>query len=187
MSNSWRKTLWRNRAVFSVPRFFPTDQFGVRQRLARTCRRRHPGRAQETQLPLAVCFERGVDLPEESRIRVHRECQLLLPFLRFLRRCNLRNCSKRSNRVLLCPPCRSPLPIAAPPRVPRSPNQTRRRRNPLPPHSLALRMRRRGKPTFCLKAPSLKPCCSTRLDGAFAGPIECLVTGDVYSLDRQHY
>jgi type IV secretion system protein TrbI len=43
-----------------------------------------------------------------------------------------------------------------------------------------------GKTFVLFEGTILETVLLTRLDGAFAGPIECLVTGDVYSLDRQH-
>jgi len=43
-----------------------------------------------------------------------------------------------------------------------------------------------GKTYVLLEGTILETVLLNRLDGAFAGPIECLVTGDVYSLDRQH-
>jgi type IV secretory pathway VirB10-like protein len=43
-----------------------------------------------------------------------------------------------------------------------------------------------GKTYVLFEGTILESVLLNRLDGAFAGPIECLVTGDVYSLDRQH-
>ena len=43
-----------------------------------------------------------------------------------------------------------------------------------------------GKTYVLFEGTILETVLLNRLDGAFAGPIECLVTGDVYSLDRQH-
>jgi type IV secretory pathway VirB10-like protein len=43
-----------------------------------------------------------------------------------------------------------------------------------------------GKNYVLFEGTILETVLLNRLDGAFAGPIECLVTGDVYSLDRQH-
>jgi type IV secretion system protein TrbI len=43
-----------------------------------------------------------------------------------------------------------------------------------------------GKSYVLFEGTILETVLLNRLDGAFAGPIECLVTGDVYSLDRQH-
>jgi type IV secretory pathway VirB10-like protein len=43
-----------------------------------------------------------------------------------------------------------------------------------------------GKTYVLFEGSILETLLLNRLDGAFAGPIECLVTGDVYSLDRQH-
>jgi type IV secretion system protein TrbI len=43
-----------------------------------------------------------------------------------------------------------------------------------------------GKTYVLFEGTILETVLINRLDGAFAGPIECLVTGDVYSLDRQH-
>jgi type IV secretion system protein TrbI len=43
-----------------------------------------------------------------------------------------------------------------------------------------------GKTYVLLEGTILETVLLNRLDGAFAGPIECLVTGDIFSLDRQH-
>jgi type IV secretory pathway VirB10-like protein len=43
-----------------------------------------------------------------------------------------------------------------------------------------------GKTYVLFEGTILETVLLNRLDGAFTGPIECLVTGDVYSLDRQH-
>jgi len=43
-----------------------------------------------------------------------------------------------------------------------------------------------GKSYVLFEGTILETVLLNRLDGAFAGPIECLVTGDVFSLDRQH-
>jgi type IV secretory pathway VirB10-like protein len=43
-----------------------------------------------------------------------------------------------------------------------------------------------GKTYVLFEGTILETVLLNRLDGAFAGPIECLLTGDVYSLDRQH-
>jgi type IV secretory pathway VirB10-like protein len=43
-----------------------------------------------------------------------------------------------------------------------------------------------GKTYVLFEGTILESVLLNRLDGAFAGPIECLVTSDVYSLDRQH-
>jgi type IV secretion system protein TrbI len=43
-----------------------------------------------------------------------------------------------------------------------------------------------GKTFVLFEGTILETVLLNRLDGAFAGPIGCLVTGDVYSLDRQH-
>jgi type IV secretory pathway VirB10-like protein len=43
-----------------------------------------------------------------------------------------------------------------------------------------------GKTYLLFEGTIVETVLLNRLDGAFAGPIECLVTGDVYSLDRQH-
>jgi type IV secretory pathway VirB10-like protein len=43
-----------------------------------------------------------------------------------------------------------------------------------------------GKTYVLFEGTILESVLLNRLDGAFAGPIECLVAGDVYSLDRQH-
>jgi type IV secretory pathway VirB10-like protein len=43
-----------------------------------------------------------------------------------------------------------------------------------------------GKSYVLFEGTILETVLLNRLDGAFAGPVECLVTGDVFSLDRQH-
>jgi type IV secretion system protein TrbI len=43
-----------------------------------------------------------------------------------------------------------------------------------------------GKTYVLFEGTILETILINRLDGAFSGPIECLLTGDVYSLDRQH-
>ena len=62
----------------------------------------------------------------------------------------------------------------------------RRKRKTLPPFRLAPPMRRQEKPTCSLKEPFWKLVLINRLDGGFAGPVECLLSSDVYSNDRQH-
>ena len=62
----------------------------------------------------------------------------------------------------------------------------RRKSELLPPRRLALPTRRQEKPTFSLKETILETVLINRLDGQFAGPVECLLSTDVYSHDRQH-
>ena len=69
----------------------------------------------------------------------------------------------------------------------KSPRVTERtKRQNLPPYRQVRWPLRQGKPTCCLKEPSLETVLLNRLDGAFAGPVECLLANDVYSHDRQH-
>jgi len=62
----------------------------------------------------------------------------------------------------------------------------RRKQRTLPPCPLALPIRRQENPFYSLKGTILETVLINRLDGQFAGPVECLLSTDVYSNDRQH-
>ena len=70
--------------------------------------------------------------------------------------------------------------------IPRNqPTIERRNRKTLPPCRLAPRTRRR-KTYVLFEGTILETVLINRLDGGFAGPVECLLSTDVYSSDRQH-
>jgi type IV secretory pathway VirB10-like protein len=86
----------------------------------------------------------------------------------------------------------SPLPAAVSPPVrsaPASPAESEQNKKEVPfpaAVSTGAAVPAAGKTYVLFEGTILETVLLNRLDGAFAGPIECLVTGDVYSLDRQH-
>jgi type IV secretion system protein VirB10 len=85
----------------------------------------------------------------------------------------------------------SPLPAAVSPPVrsaPAGPAESEQNKKEAPSPAAAstgAAVPATGKTYMLFEGTILETVLLNRLDGAFAGPIECLVTGDVYSLDRQ--
>jgi type IV secretory pathway VirB10-like protein len=80
-------------------------------------------------------------------------------------------------------------PLPAPVRsTPASPSESEPNPKEVPPLAAASNGAgaAAGKTHVLFEGTILETVLLNRLDGAFAGPIECLVTSDVYSLDRQH-
>ena len=71
--------------------------------------------------------------------------------------------------------------------IPRkNPANERRNRKTLPPFAAGAANAAAGKTYLLFEGTILETVLINRLDGGFAGPVECLVSSDVYSNDRQH-
>jgi len=78
-----------------------------------------------------------------------------------------------------------PMPAAAP--ASKNSADHDRKEEPLSPAAApGIRPSAAGKTYVLLEGTVLETTLIHRLDGGFAGPVECLVTNDVYSHDRQH-
>jgi type IV secretory pathway VirB10-like protein len=75
------------------------------------------------------------------------------------------------------------LPIAQPPRPPADQTQKEESHSVAPPVVPATAT---GKTYVLFEGTVLETVLINRLDGQFTGPVECLLTNDVYSHDRQH-
>jgi type IV secretion system protein TrbI len=81
------------------------------------------------------------------------------------------------------------VPLATPVRAPASPAESEPNKKEVQPPAAASTGAANvaaGKSYVLFEGTILETVLLNRLDGAFAGPVECLVTGDVFSLDRQH-
>jgi type IV secretory pathway VirB10-like protein len=79
-----------------------------------------------------------------------------------------------------------PTPVRSAPASPAEPEPNKKEVKPPAAASTGAADVAAGKTYVLFEGTILETVLLNRLDGAFAGPIECLVTGDVYSLDRQH-
>jgi type IV secretory pathway VirB10-like protein len=79
-----------------------------------------------------------------------------------------------------------PAPVRSAPASPAEPEPNKKEVKPPAAASTGAADAAAGKTYVLFEGTILETVLLNRLDGAFAGPIECLVTGDVYSLDRQH-
>lgn len=83
-------------------------------------------------------------------------------------------------------PAALPTPVRSAPASPAEPEQNKKEAQSPAAASTGAAAATAGKTYVLFEGTILETVLINRLDGAFAGPIECLVTSDVYSLDRQH-
>jgi type IV secretion system protein TrbI len=79
-----------------------------------------------------------------------------------------------------------PAPVRSAPASPAEPELNKKEVQPLAAASTGAANTAVGKTYVLFEGTILETVLLNRLDGAFSGPIECLVASDVYSLDRQH-
>ena len=86
---------------------------------------------------------------------------------------------------LLKPLQTAPLP-AAPIQLPKAPMEETRKEESHPAAPSGVPATATGKTYVLFEGTVLETVLINRLDGQFTGPVECLLTNDVYSHDRQH-
>jgi type IV secretory pathway VirB10-like protein len=79
-----------------------------------------------------------------------------------------------------------PAPVRSAPASPAEPELNKKEVQPPAAASTGAANTAVGKTYVLFEGTILETVLLNRLDGAFSGPIECLVASDVYSLDRQH-
>lgn len=84
------------------------------------------------------------------------------------------------------PPVALPTPVRSAPASPAEIEQNKKEVPTPAAMSAGAATTASGKTFVLFEGTILETVLINRLDGAFSGPIECLLTGDVYSLDRQH-